>query len=359
MVLYTGPQYGFQGLLRIPRPFGTVNRPNEVVPLRAPSIPFGWRPSSIPPEPFDAVVPFGFDFGRPRVGTKKQSDLRIAEDTAYDNYYHNYFGGPRRGAGPVAIKKKMPLRFLGRRDLLRGRPGMISMNMKRRRYPGRRTGFRRGVMRTNGFYGKFNRPGGVELKFLDTALSGLVDNTAEIPATGGQLCIIPQGNTQSTRIGRKVMIRSIHIKGMVRQEVTTYKALTDAAVETAHIYVILDTQCNGAAATIGDSNSGVFTTSNLNTGFRTLSNSGRFKILKHFVFNMQPVAGVSGALFAGVKHFDWYHKCHIPIEYDASGTDGAITTIRSNNIFVAIGGSGVNDDAFTVNAATRIRFSDL
>ena len=55
---------------------------------------------------------------------------------------------------------------------------------------------------------------GEELKFFDTALSFTCDATGEVPATG-QLALIPQGYTESTRDGRKATIKSIWIRGQL------------------------------------------------------------------------------------------------------------------------------------------------
>jgi len=67
--------------------------------------------------------------------------------------------------------------------------------------------FQPGVDRTGGYYGRFAGRG-AELKFFDTATSFSIDTSPEVPATG-QLVLIPQGVTESTRVGRKCVIRSI------------------------------------------------------------------------------------------------------------------------------------------------------
>jgi len=69
----------------------------------------------------------------------------------------------------------------------------------------------KGYMRTAGFYGRYSGSS-PELKFFDTALSFAIDTTVEVPATG-QLSLIPQGVTQSTRVGRKATIKSIYLHG--------------------------------------------------------------------------------------------------------------------------------------------------
>lgn len=85
-----------------------------------------------------------------------------------------------------------------------------------------------------------------ELKFFDTAVSFTPDSTLEVPATG-QWCLIPQGDTESTRDGRIAVIRSFQFRGTLVGPINTSPA--DAYV---NLWVVLDTQANGAAATAAD-----------------------------------------------------------------------------------------------------------
>lgn len=210
-----------------------------------------------------------------------------------------------------------------------------------------------GYTRTGGFYGRFRRFG-PELKFLDTQLNGLFDSSLEIMSTGGQINLIPQGDTQSQRIGRKVLIKSIYISGFVVANSLTTAA---APADICHMWVVLDTQCNGSAFTPVDANNGLFT-GNANGALRTLSNSNRFKILKHFAIPMKTTAGVTTAWGNDAKNVQWFKKCSIPIEFDASATTGAITTIRSNNISIVIGSAGLTDDVYAFSGNCRIRYAD-
>jgi len=209
----------------------------------------------------------------------------------------------------------------------------------------------RGVTRTAGFYGRYSGST-PELKFFDTALSFQADATAEVPATG-QLALIPQGVTQSTRVGRKASVKSINVHGVMQLTPTT-----DAiATEVVYLYLMQDTQCNGAAATVsGDT--GIFTNANLAQANMNLSNGQRFKILKKWVMAFTAQAGVSAAYNAVIKPFNFYKKRNIPLEYDAAAATGVITTIRSNNIFLVCGTAGSADDRVAVAGTCRLRFSD-
>jgi len=207
----------------------------------------------------------------------------------------------------------------------------------------------KGTLRTGGFYGRYNtNPVKSEDKFFDTALSFDVDNTGEVPASG-QLCLIPQGVTESTRVGRKCTIKSIQIRGV------TQFTPGAAAVATAqvYIYVVLDTQCNGAAAAITD----VLTSNTMSLAMINMANSGRFRILKRFAFPLNPTAGATGSWNNLIKPLEYFKRVNIPIEY--SSTTGAIGEIRSNNIFLLAGCVGISsDDLPQFSGTCRLKYSD-
>lgn len=184
-----------------------------------------------------------------------------------------------------------------------------------------------------------------EVKFFDTANAFNIDNTGEVPATG-QLCLIPQGDTESTRDGRIAIIKSININGVL--------TFTPAAAATASgiiiLYLILDTQANGAAAAVTD----VFTSNQFVTHHINLNNSSRFKIIKRWRMGVNPPAGATTAYNNWNKPFNYFKKCNIKIDWDS--TTGAITEIRSNNIFLMAGSSAGIDDLVSFAGTTRLRF---
>lgn len=192
-----------------------------------------------------------------------------------------------------------------------------------------------------------------ELKFFDTAVSFTADATNEIPATG-QLSLIPQGDTQSNREGRKAVVKSIQCSGLVN--FTPGAGATASDILT--MWIVQDTQCNGAAATVADDNSGIFigTGANASVAVRCLANSDRFRILKKWTIPLVASAGVTTAYNNVSKPVEMYKKCNIPIEYDASVTTGALTSIRSNNIFLVAGTAGGSDDTITCSMTARLRF---
>lgn len=196
-----------------------------------------------------------------------------------------------------------------------------------------------GRERISGYYGRYNMPGSSEEKFFDTAHTFAIDSTTEVPVTG-QLCLIPQGTQENARVGRKVTIKSIHFRARVTQSVASN---LQGAV---YIAIVLDKQCNGAAASASD----VIQGGDLGLGHINMANSERFSMLKRFTFTLPKTFNESG----GVAQLDWYHKCSIPLEY--SSTTGALTEIKSNNVFI-LACANV-DDEIALIGTTRLRFDD-
>lgn len=186
-----------------------------------------------------------------------------------------------------------------------------------------------------------------ELKYFDTTLSFSVDATGEVPATG-QLCLIPQGTGESARVGRVVRVKSLQIRALCQ-----YNPGAAALASTnMYLYVVLDTQCNGAAAAVTD----VLTSNNFAVALNELDNSARFRVLRRIKVNFTAAAGVTTAFNSTVKTIDHYQKLNIPLDF--SSTTGAITEIRSNNIFLMCGSDTTSDDLIAVNGTARLRYTD-
>jgi len=202
-----------------------------------------------------------------------------------------------------------------------------------------------GYTRKSGFYGRYNRGTRAEMKFFDTANSFLFDSTGEVPATG-QLALIPQGDTESTRDGRQCTIKSVQIRGYFKN--VPAAGATSPAI--AYLYLVLDKQANGAAAGVTD----LFTSANMWDNMLNLANSDRFRILKKWVVPLNAGAGVTTAYDNTVKVLEFYKRCNIPMSF--SSTTGAITEIRSNNLFL-MAGAAVVDDQIAFEGRTRVRFT--
>ncbi len=194
--------------------------------------------------------------------------------------------------------------------------------------------FKPGFNRTGGYYGRYNRSPGDELKFHDIDVDDAVVTAAGTIQNTGSVNLIAEGTTQSTRLGRKCLIKKI----LWRYNVD----LTDVAAaqgghDSIRVILYLDKQANGATA-VASTAAGIMTSDDFYS-FLNLANSSRFHILMDRTHKLKR----SAAAGDGTAANDWagesingtfYKNCNIPLEF--SGITGAITEIRSNNIGVLI-----------------------
>ncbi len=196
----------------------------------------------------------------------------------------------------------------------------------------------RGRYRRTGYYGRYNHPSqSQELKFHDFAVGDTVVATTGTVST--TLVDINQGTTESNRLGRKAFIRYIQWNGYVTMPLEQDVADIGTG-DAVRLLLILDKQANGALPAVTD----ILKGANIEAYFN-LVNQGRFRILwdKHITMNRQ-VAMTDGTNTAStpqmLRRFSYRRHVNIPIEY--SGTTGAITEIRSNNlVYLAISQNGL------------------
>lgn len=247
----------------------------------------------------------------------------------------------------------MSTSFKRKRGSSAGYPIVLSGGPPRVTYKKRKRTFVPGRDRVGGFYGRYagsrlGRAG--ELKFFDVNLDDA------IIASGFNMTpsinLIPQGITESTRIGRKCTITNINWRYRLQLPDEEDQANVQSG-DIVRVVVYIDKQCNGAAAADTD----VFEADSIQS-FRNLSNSGRFTILMDRLHSMNrnSLAADMAGLFSSTKvlrEFTWFKKCNIPIEFNS--TTGVLTEIRSNNIGIAIGSS---QGLAKFDSRIRLRFSD-
>ncbi len=212
----------------------------------------------------------------------------------------------------------------------------------------RQRAFRPGYDRSVGFYGRYAGSGS-EAKFFDTDVA---DAVVAANMTVNNLTVIAEGNGESNRIGRKITVKSIHIKGHITLPATT---ASNATSDNVLCKLILDTQTNGTAMVAAD----LLDTDVINS-FNNLANSGRFKVLyqKWFAMNTGGGGVATGAAYIfteATRQIKVNKRCNHVIEYDNSGTDGAIGTVRSNNLYwITQSASGL----CVIAATVRLRYTD-
>ncbi len=192
-----------------------------------------------------------------------------------------------------------------------------------------------------------------ELKFFDKSFTdAVVDSAGDVVLPTA--VDIPQGITESTRIGRKCTIRSIGFR--FKLSIPELNGVTTPPPsEVIRVILYVDHQCNGSAAVVTGANGFLQSASFLS--FRELTNKDRFTTLmdRSYMLNYTASVGIgSDGDYAGKGITDvFFKKVNIPIEYSAVA--GALTEIRSNNIgLIAISQSA--DGGFI--GTLRLRFSD-
>ncbi len=214
-----------------------------------------------------------------------------------------------------------------------------------------------GYTRTAGYYGRFTSLAKPELKFFDQDVDDASVAVGATIFTNGSaeasLLRIPEGNGESDRIGRKVVIRKIGWRFKMLLVPATASASTSDVVR---VIMYQDKQTNGAAA----ANTDILETADFQS-FNNLANSQRFRILMDKTYTLRALSGsgrgtTDTLAFGEDQVTDTFWKtCNIPIEYNNAATTGALATIRSNNLGVLI----CSEQGLCVfGSKMRIRYSD-
>jgi len=184
------------------------------------------------------------------------------------------------------------------------------------------------------------------MKNFDTSFTpAVIATTANFSVS---LNLVPQGAEDSERVGRRLLIKSINVRGVARLPETD---TTGDGADILRYWLIHDKQANGAIPIAGDIMSFV----DFN-GFNNKDNSLRFRTLATGMVPLNASAGFGNGTTnqwgERLQPFTIYRKVSIPIEF--SGTSGAITTIKSNNLFMFfISQTGL----ITVEFRCRIRYT--
>ncbi len=205
--------------------------------------------------------------------------------------------------------------------------------------------------RTGGFLG-------IEKKFIDytygpTAI--VTTNTSAEADPGSSVdCIsaVAQGDGESNRDGRKMVIKNIHLRGNVE-----FAAIDDAGSiagpAIVRVAVIWDTQTNAGQENSED----VFlAATNVEHAYRNLQFSKRFRVLMDRSFTLNLTAAAAGTAITvdsgGVaRTFTMDKTVNIPVEHKA--TTAVVGSVVDNSIHVIAfaSRSGVN-----LSYQSRVRF---
>lgn len=198
-----------------------------------------------------------------------------------------------------------------------------------------------------------------EIKYVDWEISGgnavataLATAIVDPGAGNSALNAIAQGDAENERDGKKVICKSVYVRGELYGDIAAAAAayITSPCVR---VMCILDTQTNGAACTGTEVLDDNFTTKYLAP--RELKYSERIKTLydQMFVLEAKHIQDAAGTASIGTTRvpFAFYRKLDLPVTFSTTaGTTAAIVDCSLHMLAIS------NVATTNINFASRVRF---
>lgn len=180
--------------------------------------------------------------------------------------------------------------------------------------------------------------------YVDRAVSNYTFDTT------GSLSLIPtiaQGTSKITRVGQKVKLDSVQIRGIASSNSATILA-------TGAMMIVHDRRPKGALPLVTAILTSVSPAAHLND-----DNSHRFQIVRRWDYEFigNNTADGSGKNYYTVNHFI---PMNIPVRYNGTGTTGLISTIDEGALYLLQVGNQVTGTTAAATALSfRTRFTDV
>lgn len=203
---------------------------------------------------------------------------------------------------------------------------------------GFKKGFKRGGFATVGYVNKVMNKS-LELKYKDTTLGHTLDNGAFLYTLNS----LSQGTTGSTRVGQKILMRTLQMSARVVN--------TAAADQTVRVAIVLDRQNNGAAPTGATLYSQIYAAAT-DQALRNIGNMSRFKVLYDMKMNVRSVNDDSN-----MRLLRFYKKLYIPATYN-TGNAGDSTDIQTNAVYIVLYGTEAAATAAGMVGYCRLSYTD-
>lgn len=204
---------------------------------------------------------------------------------------------------------------------------------------------------------------GIEHKFLDLQLQPTTV-AAATALTGGEydpsseqcLSSPAQGDGATSRDGKRIVIDSIYVKGMVQREQLEDQT-NPPPPEKVYVALVLDTQSNGAQLNSEDVFLNIAANAATNVcPLRNLTNSERFRIIDTALLDLDIQAFSIEAdnlmSWGGItKEFTFYHKFKdggLPVNFLANSSGGTVGSVVDNSLHII---------AFSISATATICYN--
>lgn len=185
-----------------------------------------------------------------------------------------------------------------------------------------------------------------ETGFVDLASAGYaLDTTGSVTL----IATIPQGASVNQRVGKKILLKSLQIRGLCFNGTT-------AAINDVAFLIVYDKRPTGSLPAVSD-----ILVSASASAFNNDANSGRFEIIKREDFVL---LGNQAAAANYTEQMAVSSDCYIDLRsrqsvFKAAGT-GAIGDIEEGALYlVTVGNSAAGTGAATAQLAFRTRFLDV
>lgn len=195
-----------------------------------------------------------------------------------------------------------------------------------------------------------------ERKYFD------IDNATYAVNTTGSftpLCLPVLGSDFTNRVGRKVVIKSVYIRGRVQLDAATAASNVASLGQQARFVIFVDNQPNGAAPAVTDVLKEAVPHSQLNA-----NNRDRFRIIKDktYVFDPMIISNTATQAHAVMNRTVYDVKVYkkLNIETIFNGTNGGtIADVNSGALYMFwIGNVAAGTTDATAPLTTRVRFDD-
>ena len=209
--------------------------------------------------------------------------------------------------------------------------------------------------RSGGFIGQ-------ELKYVDyeygpsAIQSNLIDGEAD-PLTALCLNAIAQGDGNTQRDGRRVVMHSVHVKGRIHFANVN---VSTPSSPMCRLMLVLDTQTNGAQ--LSADNVLQNTTTTLETlAWRNLQYSQRFRVLWDRMYKLEPrgLAFINAAnQYTTLASAKFMINKKLALVTNYSGTAATIATITDNSLHIICYADDDLGATGSLAYSSRVRFTD-